>query len=199
MARDYTPYDFDYFDGGKAYQSYRESWVWSAFPEMLGLLLDSPRIVLDFGCAKGFLVKNLVARGIDARGVDVSPYALSCTPPEIRDRFKLLKGPILPFEDKRFDWIYTFETLEHVPEEDIDATLREFQRVGKRGVFGSIFIEGQIGGADPTHVLVRSRAWWNKKLRAHGFFEDDELVARAREFPCIRAMRLEPFCYHNAL
>lgn len=193
----YDQYDEAYFDGGKAYRTYTDSWVWSAIPEMLGYLSPESMSALDFGCAKGYLVQNLVARGIDAHGADVSSYAINLTPPSIRTRFKLLDSPTLPFPDARFHQILSFETLEHVSPEDIDLTLEEFRRVSTKGFLGSIFLEGQESGVDASHILVRSRKWWDDKFAEYGFQECPSVWQTMLSFPCIRALKASPFSYRH--
>ena len=42
--------------------------------------------VLDVGCAKGFLVKDLLDQGIDAYGIDVSNYAIKNCHPQVLGR-----------------------------------------------------------------------------------------------------------------
>ena len=47
---------------------------------------QTPFRVLDAGCAMGLLVEALVARGVDAHGVDISAYAIAQAAPEVRNR-----------------------------------------------------------------------------------------------------------------
>ncbi|MDD9370982.1 MAG: methyltransferase domain-containing protein, partial [Acidimicrobiales bacterium] len=45
----------------------------------------APARVLDAGCAKGFLVQQLRARGVEAFGIDISEYAISEVDDEVQD------------------------------------------------------------------------------------------------------------------
>ena len=46
--------------------------------------------VLDIGCAKGFFVNDLVDKGIDAYGIDISSYAIKNCHPKIKNRLKTI-------------------------------------------------------------------------------------------------------------
>ncbi|MFN3705667.1 MAG: class I SAM-dependent methyltransferase [Thermoflexales bacterium] len=75
-----------------------------------------PRTVLDAECAMGFLVEALRERGVEAWGVDISPYAISQVHPSIREFCRV--GSIAePFE-RRYDLIVCIEVLEHMPAEE---------------------------------------------------------------------------------
>ncbi|MFM7795551.1 MAG: methyltransferase domain-containing protein, partial [Candidatus Nitrosotenuis sp.] len=64
----------------------------------------------------GELVKALVERGVDAYGIDGSDYAISKSDPQIRNRiFKVnLNSDKFPFDDKTFDVIGSFYSVEHI-------------------------------------------------------------------------------------
>src|SRR4051794_30979051 len=51
---------------------------------IVGLL--EPESVLDVGCAKGLLVQALTSLGVDARGSDISEFAVSAAHPDVADR-----------------------------------------------------------------------------------------------------------------
>lgn len=75
-----------------------------------------PTLVLDIGCAKGFLVEALHKRGMDAYGIDISHHAVESCPASVKDC--LVQGDAeaeegLPFEDAKFDLITCLECLEH--------------------------------------------------------------------------------------
>ena len=61
--------------------------------------------MLDVGCAKGFLVKDLmkVCPGLEAFGLDISDYALMNCEPEVVGRLHLGNCDELPFPDGSFD------------------------------------------------------------------------------------------------
>ena len=93
-------YDADYFERGvrtqkSGYQNY--SWLPELTLKMAHHLvtqlpLEECQKVLDFGCAKGFLVKALRILDIEAYGVDISRYAIDCVDPEVRGLCDLVTG-----------------------------------------------------------------------------------------------------------
>ena len=68
-----------YFDGPREYgyggYRYDGRWVSIAKEIVSRYNLKKGDRVLDIGCAKGFLVKDLLSIGIEAYGIDVSEYA----------------------------------------------------------------------------------------------------------------------------
>jgi SAM-dependent methyltransferase len=96
-------YGADYFDGSRdvGYGGYRYDgrWVPVARDIIAHYDLKPGDRVLDVGCAKGFLVKDLLAEGIDAYGVDVSHYALLNCEPEVVGRLQIGSAERLPFPD----------------------------------------------------------------------------------------------------
>src|SRR5882672_9087191 len=82
-----------YFDGPREYgyggYRYDGRWVPVAKDMMAHFGLKPGDRVLDVGCAKGFLVKDMVGIGLDAYGIDVSRYALMKAEPEAVGRLHL--------------------------------------------------------------------------------------------------------------
>src|SRR5882724_6743935 len=78
-----------YFDGPReqGYGGYRYDGRWLPIAEDMvrHFKLKPGDRVLDVGCAKGFLVKDLmkVCPGLDVFGIDVSEYALMHCEPEV--------------------------------------------------------------------------------------------------------------------
>jgi SAM-dependent methyltransferase len=93
--------------------------------------------VLDVGCAKGFLVKDLreALPGLEVYGLDVSDYALRQSPPEV-SRY-LLRGDCrdLPFAPASFDLVLAINTVHNLPLDDCRQSLSEIQRVSRGNAF----------------------------------------------------------------
>jgi ubiquinone/menaquinone biosynthesis C-methylase UbiE len=87
--------------------------------------------VLDVGCGKGFLVKDLMLEcpGLDVFGIDVSLYALMRCPPEIVGRLHLGSAESLPFPDGSFDCVISLNTIHNLPRPLAVAAMREIQRL----------------------------------------------------------------------
>lgn len=65
----------------------------------------APKTVLDVGCGEGWLVRELVARGIDALGVDAIPEFIACAQQHQIGRFKILSYEQTSYAElgERFD------------------------------------------------------------------------------------------------
>lgn len=97
--------------------------------------------LLDVGCGTGSLVKALLHRGYDARGVD--PWAAERSLPT--SSFRQGTVASLPWSDETFGAICLFDVLEHVEE---PGSLRELSRVLKPG--GTLFV------SVPAHAFLWS-------------------------------------------
>lgn len=172
-----TLFDEEYFERGavtgkSCYMNYRwlpELTIRMAYNivKILGLEGET---VLDYGCAKGYLVKALRILDIEAYGCDVSKYAIDNIDPEVKKYCKLIKRTI-PFST---DWIITKDVLEHLSEKDLDYFLEESRKKAK-GCFHIIplgennryIIEDYH--RDKTHKLAKDDCWWMKKFEKHGW------------------------------
>ncbi|HWK44696.1 MAG TPA: class I SAM-dependent methyltransferase [Stellaceae bacterium] len=126
----------EYFDGPReqGYGGYRYDGRWVAIAQdIIGRYgLKPGDRVLDIGCAKGFLVKDLVEAGIDAQGLDISAYALEASPPEMRHRLHLGNALSLPFADHYFDAVLCINTIHNLDRGGCLTALREINRVLRR-------------------------------------------------------------------
>jgi len=93
--------------------------------------------VLDIGCAKGFLVKDLMITcpGLEAFGLDISKYALMHAEPEVIGRLHLGSATSLPFPDKTFDLVVSINTLHNLDRDGVSKALSEIQRVTNKHSF----------------------------------------------------------------
>jgi SAM-dependent methyltransferase len=126
-------YGQEYFDGPRlyGYGGYKDDgrWIPVAHDIVSHFGLRRGDKVLDVGCAKGFLVKQLRRIGMDALGVDISSYAIEHAEEGIRPF--LLEGCAskLPFENASFDCVLSINTLHNLPRLGVLAALREIMRV----------------------------------------------------------------------
>jgi ubiquinone/menaquinone biosynthesis C-methylase UbiE len=89
--------------------------------------------VLDVGCGKGFLVKDLMLEcpGLEAFGLDISLYAIEHAPEELTGRLHLGTGEKLPFRDKSFDYVVSLNTIHNFPRSRAVRAMAEIERVSK--------------------------------------------------------------------
>lgn len=132
IAREYGQV---YFDGPRefGYGGYRYDgrWVPVARDIVAHFGLKPGMRVLDVGCAKGFVVKDLMAvcPGLEAFGLDVSEYALMHCEPESIGRLHLGTALKLPFPDGSFDCVLSLNTVHNFARPDAIRAMAEIQRV----------------------------------------------------------------------
>ena len=128
-----------YFDGPReyGYGGYRYDGRWQPVAKDIIKYynLKSGSKVLDVGCAKGFLVKDLVNEGIDAYGLDISDYAIRNCESEVIGRLQVGTADNLPFPDNSFDVVISITTLHNLDREDFIVAIKEIERISKVGIF----------------------------------------------------------------
>ena len=89
--------------------------------------------VLDIGCGKGFLVKDLMLEcpGLEAFGIDISLYAILKAPSELTGRLHLGTAEKLPFPHKSFDYVVSLNTIHNFPRSRAVKAMAEMERVSK--------------------------------------------------------------------
>ncbi len=128
-----------YFDGPREYgyggYRYDGRWVPIAEDMIAHFGLKPGMRVLDVGCAKGFLVKDLMKAclGLEAFGLDISEYALLNCEPETIGRLHLGNCVSMPFPDKSFDAVISINTIHNLPRGKCITAIREIERVAKGG------------------------------------------------------------------
>lgn len=124
-----------YFDGPRevGYGGYRYDGRWIPIAEdfVRHFNLRPGDRVLDVGCAKGFLVKDLlkVCPGLEAFGLDISEYALLHCEPEVVGRLQLGSADRLPFPDKSFSAVISINTVHNFERKDAIRAVREIERL----------------------------------------------------------------------
>src|SRR5213596_2552566 len=113
-------YGEEYWDGDRkyGYGGYRYDGRWRSVARDLiaHFGLKSGMRVLDVGCGKGFLVKDLMLErpGLEAFGLDISLYALTHCEPEVVGRLHLGSAEQLPFPDRAFDCVLSINTIHNL-------------------------------------------------------------------------------------
>lgn len=175
-------YGYDYFERGLAtgislYENYR--WI----PELtipLAMsyidILDLSRQddILDFGCAKGYVVKALRLLYRKAWGCDISHYAINCADEETKPYLKQsFEEKAIPFI-RHFSWIITKDTLEHIDESCLPNILNELREFTLQ-----IFAVIPLGkdnkfvvpayNLDTTHKVAKDLTWWVSMFESTGW------------------------------
>lgn len=168
-------FDRDYWDGDRkvGYGGFRYDGRWRVVAERMAAhygLKPGDRI-LDVGCGKAFLLYEFtqVVPGIEVMGLDLSAYALAHAKEEVRPFLVEGRADHLPFEDGAFDLVLSINTLHNLPCYELEAALREIERVGRRSKF--ICVESYRNEAEKANLLYwqltceafntpEEWAWW---------------------------------------
>jgi hypothetical protein len=167
------PFDAYYFTYGCGVP-YRRDAHWQGF---FGAIADQivagiqPRRVLDAGCALGILVEALRTRGVDAYGIDVSPYAIEHVYEPMRPFCRL--GSIADEFPDRYDLIVSIEVVEHMPPGEGEQAIANFCRHADDVLFSSTPSDRR----ELTHVNVQPAEYWAEQFARHGFFRDVDFDA----------------------
>ena len=169
-----TVYDEFYYRncvGGDAYVRDRS---WLAFNASIGDRIVSeigPRRVLDAGCGFGFLVEALRERGVEAAGMDVSPYAVQNIHESVRGY--CWSGSLTDDLPRTYDLIVTVEVLEHVPPADAARVIANICAHADDVLFSSTPLDYK----ELTHVNVQPPEYWAEHFARHGFYRDVDFDA----------------------
>lgn len=178
-------YDEDYFERGvqtskSGYQNY--GWLPELTLKMAHHLIQSLPIspgqsVLDFGCAKGFLVKAFRILDVEAYGIDVSGYAIDHVDPQARGLCTLVSGVNDPKCFARdYDWMVSKDVFEHLSEEELKSMLNAASKRIKR-IFAALPLgkDDESGFVVPeydrdiTHVTIKPLEWWMSLFENNGW------------------------------
>ncbi len=124
-----------YFDGSReqGYGGYRYDGRWVPVAHRLidHFGLKPGERVLDVGCAKGFLVKDLLGAcpGLEVYGLDISLYALARAPQEAAGRLVAGTADRLPFADGSFDAVVSINTVHNLERARCLRALAEIERL----------------------------------------------------------------------
>lgn len=141
-----------------------------------------PKTVLDIGCAYGELVKGLIELGVEAYGIDGSDYAINNSDPSIRSKLSKvnLNSDKFPFDDKKFDVVGSFYSVEHI--HDIDFFCQELERTLKDDGVAWFLTPNEGEEARSAHdVFTNTYSEWKRIFEARNFkvekFSPHEMMA----------------------
>ena len=127
----------DYYDGNRlnGYGGFKYDGRWL---KMLPKIIKKYKLtknskVLDLGCKKGFLLKdlNILLPGIKTVGIENHSYALKKS---VKCQSKLIQSEYykIPYKNKHFDFVIAFNSLYMYNLGDVIKSLKEIERVSKK-------------------------------------------------------------------
>lgn len=177
-----------YLNGPKTGKSCYVNYSWKpeiSVPQAEGLSqylgFSKSDSILDYGCARGYLVKALKALGFNAKGVDVSEWAINNSEPSVRKELKAIKStleiPNAQDSKKKFDWLVSLDVFEHIPAKELKGVLRDLHSrakkvfavipLAKTGLNGCFVTEDHH--EDPSHVTILDKYHWIKLFKKAGW------------------------------
>lgn len=170
-------FDYHYFERGieervSLYENFR--WMPEVSFPIANYLKQKYKneIILDYGCAKGFLVHALRLLNVESYGYDISKYALKNCHPEVKqflfnDKKKIPKSSVIFIKD----------VLEHFEYEIVADELgwmcyncNKMLAIIPLGENNKYRIPEY--GFDKTHIIAENEEWWINKFNQAGFIVD---------------------------
>lgn len=130
-----------YWDGPReyGYGGYRYDGRWRLVAKDLiaHFELKPGMRVLDVGCGKGFLVKDLMLEcpGLEVFGLDISLYALLNCEQEVVGRLHLGTAEKIPFPNGSFDCVISLNTIHNFSRSRAVNAMKEIQRLSNGRAF----------------------------------------------------------------
>ncbi len=140
---------------------------WALWLDLIGAIIPGG-LLLDVGCAYGFLIEEAKQRNYRAIGLDVSPYALSQAP-SAGCALVLADARDIPLGDHSADVITLFDVIEHLP--NPGACLDESARLLKPEGLLVLTTPDPLffHRSESTHFCERPPSYWIRMLSDRGF------------------------------
>ncbi len=172
VSDSYKNFGKDYYDNPDVLQGfggYHYDGRYQSCAEQLCKSLDFETI-LDFGCAKGFLLYEFLKQSKNITGIDHSVYALSHAKDEVKPFLYRSITDVSLASLNNLEVVLTRDVFPHLDYESVCSLLEYFQdHCPDLKLF---YIEILVGNDksssamlkdwDPTHKLIHGIQWWNK-------------------------------------
>ena len=151
---------------------------------------------LEFGCAAGGMVAALRSRGVEARGVDLSAFAIRQAPRPVRAYLEVGDFSALSSIQSPIEAVIGQEVFEHVPPQDLAGIFRAAHSASCRWLIFTVPATPQPGlhcvkdfadlprdaEGNPVegHLIQASWWWWASQAVRAGFDVDESLGRRVR-------------------
>jgi len=131
------------------------------------------KTAFEFGCGIGPRVYAMNFVGINARGSEISQYAVDNS--IIKD--KVIQEDIINSKYDKIEpteLVIAYDVLEHIPYKKLNDAINFLINRTTKHILISVPVIGDPNlEADPTHKIKKSKAWWKKKFTDKGLIEID--------------------------
>ena len=198
-----THYDADYYlRGPETGKSNYSDYSWK--PDLTLPLADHLKRVmhikdgdrvLDFGCARGYLVKALRMRGVEAFGYDSSKWAVE----NCDEGVKEWVSTVMP--EGQFDHINFKDTAEHIHPAELAPLLERLIGSMRKSMLMIVPLTDEVNGpylrpednADPSHIIRWPLQQWLHFVHRLVHMEDDVIVSGSWHYPGLKPASSEVF------
>jgi len=159
----------------------REIWYEHMHRYVLAADLVEGRTVLDAACGEGYGAHILARKALAVTGIDSSQEAILHAGSRYAEEnlaFEVADCRQLPFGDGQFDCIVSFETLEHLEQQE--DMLREFRRV--------LSAEGFLLISSPDRAVYTDRLKNENPFHVRELYRHELESLLATEFPSVRLL-----------
>jgi len=133
-------YGKEYWDGNRRFGYGGYKYIPGRWRKVAKKLIKSYNLkagskILDVGCGKGFLLKEMLAiePNLKITGFDISSYGLKKSFKEKNLKlFRHRAEKKFPFKSKNFDLVISLATLHNLKVFDLKTAVQEIERVGKK-------------------------------------------------------------------
>jgi SAM-dependent methyltransferase len=177
-------YGVEYFDGTRSqgYGGYHYDGRWVPIAERIiqRYCLRPGDRVLDVGCAKGFLLKDLqdLCPGLEVWGIDISEYALNHSHPDVKGRLIRGNAEKLPFADGFFQAVTCINVIHNLEYEACVQAIKEIERLSagksyiqmdayRNEIERALFLNWVL-----TAITFGTPEFWRKMLQEAGYSGD---------------------------
>jgi len=155
-----TKYKETYEHVHERHQSYHEINCGMRYMDLWLPAVSLKTPILDVGCGNGMLCWEMFDRGYGITGMDIIEI------PYHRRGYKYVQHDITqvpwPFDDNAYHLAMAFDVLEHLDDDDLDSTVKEFCRVSK----GQVASIPDAKGQGKLHRIIKPGDWWLKRLNS---------------------------------
>jgi 2-polyprenyl-3-methyl-5-hydroxy-6-metoxy-1,4-benzoquinol methylase len=183
-----TDFEYDYFDNnsgeyGYAYGGYHDDGRFNSsvrklmtfFRIRMGQIQRNKGIkqhVMDYGCAKGYLLAEFRREGIDhITGYDVSKYAIDNAHPLVKDDLKLIvPGEEISHSNGEFSFVICKEVLPYVPEDKIVPLIMDLDRWSRGCYIYTYAVDDEsmvdkLYQAESLLKTIKPSEWWRNAFK----------------------------------